>query len=427
MSVAPAPAPAPVRYRTLDGLRGIAVMGILLLNVGDFALPRAAYLQPLLGGRSSADIAVWTIEFVAADGKFRNLFSLLFGASMLLVADRAAAAGRSGGAVHRNRMAWLLLFGLAHLYLLWWGDILHHYAIVGMFAFALRRLAPHKLFAIGIVVLAFNALRMIGVAGELWWLRAAAQAPHAGTAAIAAWHAAVGSLGLANAGGLARELALHRGGYAGLLHERLATDAVLPLTELVSSGPETFALMLFGMASLRSGFVTGGWSRAAYARVALGCYAVGLPVMAALAWWTIASGFDPLVCFATTLALSLPVRAAIMFGHAALLIPWLARTPDGIGARVAAAGRMAFTNYLATSLVMALLFDGYGAGLFRMLGRAVLLGPVTMMWALMLLWSRPWLDRFAYGPLEWLWRSLARRAPQPMRRTAANRVEMRPQ
>lgn len=422
-----APPPAATRYRTLDGLRGVAVMGILLMNVGDFALPQAAYLQPLLGGRTTGDIAVWAGGFVVADGKFRNLFSLLFGASMLLVADRAAAAGRSGSVVHLNRMAWLLMFGLAHLYLLWWGDILHHYAIVGTIAFALRRLPPHKLFAIGSVVLAFMFLRMGGVAGELWSLRAAAQAPHASPAVIAAWRSAAGSLHLADAAGLARELALHRGGYAGLLHDRLTTDAALPVTELLSSGPETFALMLFGMASLRSGFVTGGWSRAAYRRVALGCYAAGLPVMVALTSWAIASGFDPLVCFAVTLALSLPVRAAIMFGHAAFLIGWLAHADGALARRVAAAGRMAFTNYLATSLVMALLFDGYGAGLYRTLGRAALLAPVAAMWALMLLWSKPWLDRFAYGPLEWLWRSLARRAPQPMRRTVAKPIAMHSQ
>lgn len=413
----------PSRYRTLDGLRGIAVMGILLMNVGDFALPRAAYIQPLLGGRTPADIAVWAIEFAGADGKFRNLFSLLFGASMLLVADRARAAGRSGTAVHLNRMAWLLLFGLAHLYLLWWGDILHHYAIVGTLAFTLRRLPPYKLFAIGAVVLAFECLRMAGVAADLWTLRAAAQAPHADAAAVAAWRAAAGSLQLSG-GALAHDLALHRGGYAGLLRARLTGDAALPLTELLSAGPETFALMLFGMAALRSGFVTGGWSRAAYRRVAIGCYAAGLPVMAALAWWTIASGFDPLVCFAGLLALSLPVRAAIMVGHAALLIPWLARSDGAIARRIVAAGRMAFTNYLATSLVMALLFEGYGFGLYRLLGRAALLGPVVGMWALMLLWSQPWLDRFAYGPLEWAWRSLARRALQPMRRTDANSIAM---
>src|SRR3546814_11868070 len=92
------------------------------------------------------------------------------------------------------------------------------------------------------------------------------------------------------------------------------------------------------------------------------------------------------------------------------------RASASVRVRLAAAGRMAFTNYLTTSIVMTSIFYGYGLGLFGSVGRAALYLFCLGMWAAMLLWSKPWLDRFHYGPFEWLWRSLARAQRQPMRR-----------
>ena len=117
-------APAP-RLVTLDFVRGVAVLGILLMNIQAFAMPDAAYVNPAAyGGARGADLAVWWIEAVLVDGKMRGLFSWLFGASLLLVATRAQAAGESAARVHYRRMAWLALFGVAHLGLVWDGDIL---------------------------------------------------------------------------------------------------------------------------------------------------------------------------------------------------------------------------------------------------------------------------------------------------------------
>ena len=415
------------RLLTLDGLRGVAVMGIVLMNVGDFAAPQLAYLQPLLGGRSPADIAVWLAEFVFADGKFRNLFSLLFGASMLLVADRAEAAGRSAIVTHYSRMAWLFVFGIAHLYLLWWGDILHHYALIGAAAFVFRRHPPHALVALAIVILLLDLLLLASSAGGLWSLRAAATAPDASAAAIAAWRDMSGPFKPADASALLQEIDAYRGSYATILGYRIAHQAGLPFAELLAAGPETFALMLLGMAALRSGFLTGGWSRGAYWRVVVCGYGLGLPVMAALAAWCVATRFDPLVCFAAILACSLPVRAAIMAAHAALLILWFTRGHGALRTRIVAAGRMAFTNYIMTSVVLGLVFYGYGLGWYAASGRAAWLLPVALVWLLMLLWSAPWLDRFAYGPLEWLWRSLARWEMQPFRRSTKSAIARRSQ
>ena len=121
---------------------------------------------------------------------------------------------------------------------------------------------------------------------------------------------------------------------------------------------------------------------------------------------------------AVVMAATVPFRPLMVAATAALII-LLTRRGGALVERIAAAGRAAFTNYLGTSLIMTTLFYGYGAGLFGELSRAELWIPVVAMWVLILLWSKPWLDRFQYGPLEWLWRSLARGSPQPMRKAAA--------
>jgi uncharacterized protein len=129
----------------------------------------------------------------------------------------------------------------------------------------------------------------------------------------------------------------------------------------------------------------------------------------------IRSGFDTAVLAAATFGGTAPFRLIMVVGYAALVI-LLARQGGWLVARLAAAGRAAFTNYLGTSLVMTTLLYGHGLGLYGSIGRAELWLVVLALWALMLAWSKPWLERFRYGPFEWLWRSLARWEPQPMRR-----------
>ena len=129
------PLAAPPRLPLLDVVRGVAVCGILLLNILAFALPQAAYVNPrAYGGWHGSNYAVYIVNFILFDGKMRGLFSFLFGASMLMVIERAQASGRSPARIHYARMAWLLVFGLAHLWLIWWGDILTLYAPIGMIA-----------------------------------------------------------------------------------------------------------------------------------------------------------------------------------------------------------------------------------------------------------------------------------------------------
>ncbi|HEY0314805.1 MAG TPA: DUF418 domain-containing protein [Sphingomonas sp.] len=407
------------RVTVIDGLRGLAVMGILLMNITAFAMPSGAYFNPLAWGPASrADIAIWAIDFVAVDGKMRALFSILFGASLAIVARRAAEAGDNPLRRHAARMATLALFGALHHYLLWSGDILLLYAIVGLIALPFTQIEPGQQIRIALLLLGVQALVCAGFLASFLAMRAAALGPHADAAAIAAWGELAAGLGVGPLPAMLREVALYRGPWSGVVAYNLASGIDAPLFQLEFDGPETLAFMLIGMAGLGSGFLSGQWQRRRYVRAAaLGC-AIGLPLSAALCWLGIRSGFNTLTVFAASTLGGVLLRPILALAGAALAILWLSGGDGPIRRRIVATGRTAFSNYLGTSLVMTALFYGWGFGLFGRIDRVWLYPIVAAAWLLMLGWSGPWLARFRYGPLEWLWRSLARGKMQPLRRNA---------
>lgn len=406
----------PPRIATLDIVRGVAVMGILAMNIVGFALPFQSYMNPIaLGPIGDADFASWAVSFVLVDGKMRGLFSFLFGASMLLVIEQAEAKGEHSDIVHYRRMVWLLFFGLAHLYLVWFGDILVGYALIGMIAFLFRRLSQRALIGWAVGLLVVQLLILAGLAAGSAALQQAAAAPGAAPSLVAEWQGLQRMFGAMSPEARAQEFAVYRGDYSGILADRVKDQALGPIKGLALFGWETLAYFLLGMAALRSGFLTGGWSRTRYRNIALLGFGIGIPAYALLAWLLVRDGFSVPGVFALSMAATVPLRPLMVAATASLII-LATRKSGALVDRIAAAGRAAFTNYLGTSLVMTTLFYGYGGGLFGTLGRAQLWLVVLAMWALMLLWSKPWLDRFLYGPLEWLWRSLARGALQPLRK-----------
>jgi uncharacterized protein len=410
------PAGGGTRIATLDIVRGVAVMGILAMNVLGFGLPGAAYVNPMAyGAEGPADIISWTVSFIFIDGKMRGLFSFLFGASTLLVVERAEAAGRSPIFTHYSRMFWLLLFGLMHFYLVWWGDILSLYAPIGMIAFLFRRWAARPLIAIAIGFLLLQLLFFSQFAYGLIEGARAAAAPGAGAEAIQAWVDMQNGLGPYSPADLQNELALYRGPWLGIFHHQITDELWDPLSGLYLFGCETLAYMLLGMAALKSGFLAGAWSDRAYVRAMAIGFGVGIPAYSILAWLTLKDHFAVDTLVAATIAAAVPFRPGMIVATAALII-LLTRRGGPLVDRIAAAGRAAFTNYLVTSLAMTTLFYGFGFGLFGHLSRVELWLPVLAMWGLMLLWSKPWLDRFRYGPFEWLWRSLSRLQIQPIKR-----------
>ena len=406
----------PPRIQTLDIVRGVAVMGILAMNIVAFAMPFQAYMNPVAFGEMGTDDFVsWLLSFVFIDGKMRGLFSFLFGASLLLVVDRAEANGESAAEVHYRRMIWLLIFGFIHFYLIWFGDILIGYAAIGMLAYFFRHLPVRTLILWGVLLLSMQLLVFVGLTAAIASLSSAATQPGASAEVLAQWQAMERDFGIMTGNHLSETLATYRGGYGGIVRERLAEHGIDPFKGLIMFGWETLGYMLLGMAALKSGFLTGAWSNRAYARVAAIGYAIGIPVYAGLAWLYADTGYTVQMTFAIVMAATVPFRPLMILATAALII-LLTRPGGPLTQRIAATGRAAFTNYLGTSILMTTLFYGYGGGLFGSIGRAELWLVVVATWALMLLWSKPWLERYRYGPFEWLWRTLARGSVQPMRR-----------
>lgn len=370
-------------------------MGILLMNIVSFSMPSDAYVNPAAyGGADAADAASWAVMFVLVDSKMRGLFTILFGASMLLIYERAEAAGEDGARVHRRRMGWLLVFGLLHYFLIWWGDILTLYALCGLAGMSLLLFDAGELRRTAIWAIGGNFVLLAGLMATLYWQAMPAFDPEAVLA----------------------ELELYRGGYTGILFDRFGENLFDPLELILVSGPETIGLMAIGMILMKNGFLTGEWESARYRALMWRAYAIGIPGSIALAAWVWSTRFEGLATLGAFLAWSLPFRIATMLGHAALAMLAIRRFAGGaLLLRIEAAGQAAFSNYLGTSILMSLLFNGYGFGWFGHLSRWQAYCVAPAMWIAMLLWSKPWLDRFRYGPFEWAWRSLARGHLQKMR------------
>ena len=405
------PLARPDRIAGLDVTRGFAVMGILAMNIVAFAMPENAYVTPRAwGGDTGADLWVWAFNYVAHDSKMRGLFSMMFGASTLLVIQSAVAAGASPARTHYGRMIVLALFGLAHFFLIWFGDILFLYAGCGMLLYAFRDLSIKALrrWAAGFFILAmlfasaqFGALAFASNPAAPKELR---EAP----AAIAEDFANRSEASM-------EEVTVYRGSFSEIVAHKLDEDAATPFIGILLYGPETLALMLIGMIMFKSGLLRGTWELARLDRWRNWCLGIGIAANLALLWWQFDTGLNGIALLQATFWLSIPFDFAMSIGYACLFMGLAQRfAASPLIARFAAVGRAAFTNYLGTSILMTTLFYGWGLGQFGYWSRIEIYGPVLAVWVLMLLWSKPWLDTYRYGPLEWLWRSMAKMRVQPM-------------
>jgi uncharacterized protein len=405
------------RHISIDAVRGFAVLGILLMNIVGMGLPSFAYIDPTYaGGATGADFWTWAINNVLTDGKMRALFTMLFGASTVLIAQRAEGERIGPAQTHYRRMLWLLVIGMVHAYLLWWGDILVTYALAGLVIFPFRKLGVRTLVAIGVVVLAALLGLNLIEAAQLSRLHAAAVAPGASAEALETWQGAsqVVAPPLAMK---AQEIAGFGGGFMDALRARAKVASLIQMI-LMPTGeiPEAIGQMFIGMALFRVGFFTLKWRTRAYlATIAVG-YLLAVPATAWLAWTIQQSGFEPLTLNRLE-AWQQVSRPLIGLAHAsAILLLVRAGSAPALIDRLAAAGRMAFSNYLMTSIITTLVFCGFGLGLYGKLSRFSELAVVAGVWVFILVWSKPWLQLFHYGPFEWAWRSLVRWRPQPFPR-----------
>jgi uncharacterized protein len=391
------------RIATIDFVRGVAVLGILAINITGFWGPTLASFSPRLPAFAPGADAWFGVSFLLFEGKMRALFTLLFGASMMLFADAAARRGARPDWAQARRLGWLTLFGYAHYLLLWWGDILFPYALCGLIALPLRRLPPAALAMAGLLLFGLShgldaAGDVIGIATEQRVL-----AGHGSPAEIAEQAGMMQRI----AASMADDTAILNAGFLDALRLRLSIAPFLPFQTFLSTLTETLPLMLIGMAMHASGFFTGGWSPRALRRTCAVGLLAGGAMAAALLGWAMGHGFPPRAMFAIVGTLSAPEHLIMALAYAAaLVLLWPRLSSTGIGRALAAAGRCAFTNYLGSTAVMAAIFSGWGLGWGPELPRALLPAFVVLGWMAMLAWPRLWLAHHRAGPMEALWRAL---------------------
>ena len=423
------PATAAERLVSVDALRGIAVMGILVMNIYAFAMPLAAYYNPvLMGGSDALNMGTWCFTHLFVEQKFMSIFAMLYGAGVVMMMNRADARGAAFGPVFYRRSAWLIVIGLLHGYFIWFGDILFHYALIGMGVFLFRQASPRTLIAIACSLLPVALLISFG--GSIYMEDLQGE-----VVAIEEQQAQGGALDeeqehileewrqvrpffAPNEEDIAAEVAGYRGSYVDVIAQRAPLVAFMQANlTLAFVVWRVGALMLLGMALMKLGVLSGERSSDFYRWMAVIGYSAGLPLVALGAVMLDARGFDPVYVARYGGIPNYFGSILVAFGHIGAV--FLIIRSGAAGAfvnRLAAVGRTALSNYLAQSLVMTTVFYGYGFGLYAEVPRFWQQAIVAAFVGLQLVISRWWLEHFRFGPAEWLWRSLTYRRRQPMRR-----------
>ena len=409
-----APVSGSERLTSLDFTRGIAVMGILFANIIGMGQPFSAYTWPggFLNPHDHFADWLWVVQFVLIDGKMRGLFTLLFGAGLVLFAERAAARG-SGRGLALIRLFWLFLFGLAHFYLLWRGDILTLYAMCGTIALVALNWTPVQQLAAGITAYGFGVIYNTVSLAPLWLANETVRGTLPEYSGIAQATEAMIASDRADA---LREAAISADGtWLDYVAHTATVHRWEWLDVFVYSWTEAIPLMLMGMALFRIGLFNGRLNRRRQAFWGWIGVIVGALLTLPLGLWVLLSDFTYSTTMLAALGPQALTRLPMVLGLAALL--GLCTRADGwFSSRVVAAGRTAFSNYLGTSFVTLFVFQGWALGLFGELSRESLYLVALGVCILMLLWSKAWLSLFRYGPLEWLWRCLTYRRFFPLTR-----------
>jgi uncharacterized protein len=369
------------RYFALDFIRGVAILGILLLNIVGFGLPAAAYLNPAWqGNASAADAWTWAVMDALAQLKFLTLFALLFGAGLNLQLPR-------GSRWLTSRLTWLVLLGFIHAVFFWEGDILLDYGIIGLIVWRMIREVPstRSLFHTGVllylvgcgVLLIFGLISSPNPTGS--WLPGAATLEYERFWKLAGgWEAIQQRL------------------------DHLSTGLMALASQY---GWQLAGLMMMGAALMRSGWLKGEFTPQHYRRTGALLLAVGwlIAIPGVVAQWRLGWEFRWSGFF-----LQLPCDLASPFlslGYAALCFAWWPQMSRWrISHAIQCVGRMALSNYLLQTLICTTLF--YRFQLFMHFDRLWLLAFVPPIWLVNLLFSVIWLRYFPQGPLEWLWRRL---------------------
>jgi len=392
----PQPVGEKQRIVSIDVLRGFAVLGILPVNIQTFSMISVARLNPTTyGSLTGASYWIWLLCHLLADEKFMTIFSMLFGAGILLMTSRIEAAGKCSVGPHYRRMGWLILLGLVHAYLLWSGDVLVAYGLCGLLVYFCRRLSPRTLLKLALLLIAIGSVSFLSYSpwgGHLYRIEAE-------IARQSTW--------MPHPTYPADEISAYRGNWITQMSVRVPN----------SIDAETFSFVLFifwratglmlaGMALMKLGVFSVNRKVTRYWMMIGVAVCVGIPVTLYGVRSEIAANWDSLYSdsfgiqfnYWASLAVSLGWVGAMMFAsRAAILYPFTSR--------LAAVGRMAFTNYIVQTLICTTIFYGHGLGLFGRVDRVGQFTIVVAIWMLQLVVSPVWLKCFFFGPVEWMWRS----------------------
>jgi uncharacterized protein len=407
----PGPVSQAERIVSLDVLRGFAVMGILVMNIQSFSMPGAAYMNPTVyGDLAGANYVVWYVSHLLADMKFMSIFSMLFGAGILVMTRRAETTGRSAAGVHYRRMAWLLLFGLLHAHLLWYGDILYFYALCGVVAFLFRRLPAWVLIVLGIAAVSLDTWFSL----FFQWALEAGHIPADEGGAGSWWNPPPETIDA--------ELADYRGGWLGQLGHRVPTALFFEtFLFLMFVAPRAGGLMLFGMALHKMGVFSARRSRGFYLALVLVGAVIGVPLIAYGVQRHEAAGWDVMYSFYLGGLFNYWASILVALGWVgAVMLVCKTEPLRALTKPLAAVGQMALTNYLGQTIICTTIFYGHGFGLFGSVSRVQQILIVAGVLAFGLIVSPIWLRFFRFGPFEWLWRSLTYLRLQPMQRETAH-------
>jgi uncharacterized protein len=387
------------RIVSLDVLRGFAVLGILIMNIQSFSMIMSAYVNPTAyGDLTGLNRLVWSLSHIFADHKFMTIFSILYGAGIVLLTRRAEARGERPGSLHYRRTIWLIVFGLLHAYLLWYGDILFKYGICALFAYLFRNLQPRRLLIVGLVIFSvtFFLYLLFGFSVPYWPEEALENS-------MKMWKP--------EAATVAEQVGAYQSGWLGQMNQRV-TEAIGGQTFLLAVRTfwRVLGLMLVGMALFKWGVLSAERSNRFYMYVLAIGYAVGFPLVIYgllsnnRAGWEMGYSLfqGQLFNYWGSIFVSMGYIGTVMLvcrslGRSVILKP------------LSAVGRMAFTNYIMQSIICTTIFYGHGFGMFGRVERTGQILIVFAVWAFQLVVSPLWLRRFRYGPLEWLWRSLSYR------------------
>ena len=386
------------RITSLDLLRGIAVLGILWMNIQSFSSPLAAYGNPTAyGDFSGANFYAWAVANVFAEFKFMTLFSILFGSGIAIFYTGASEKGFDAQALNTRRMQWLLVFGAIHGYFIWYGDILFVYAICGLIAVkfinsSIKRLLVSASVMLMVPVLFIYLLSLLIATGDAQLI----------TELTLDW--------LPSEALLQQEISAFKGSWLDARLASLARVITFQSAGLFIYGWRALACMLIGIALLRIGFITASMHASYYKRVAL----IALPVGLSLSVWGVMKNI------AADFSMEFSIGLGTLFnyfGSLATAIAYIAlvmllcqsQVLAGFKSALVNVGKMAFTNYIMQSLICTFIFYGYGLNYFAELSRVECLAVVVMVWLVQLCYSTLWLLRFRQGPLEQLWRYLTYR------------------